>query len=201
MQPLPILVKTYFPGEVILNTNKIKLTDTWKNSLSGLVLSWRKGFYLQSMDMIETNKKYYFDRRQPFLFQSQTSALTGPLLLSTLCFLYLSFIHTPFLYSLSICTVFFSLWLLISLWNIKINQGLVNILTIDKEWVQKVEKKQGSITILGTLPSQASYTFVAFLPWKVQNKLSLTEKLFSGLYFGRHSLPISATFTFHIQTV
>ena len=182
--------------------SRIQLQDTWKARAQVLPLSYRKEFYLKPIDMIETDRRFFFDRRQPFLFQSMISILFGPSVLSGLAFLYLNTVHTPVSYSLPIVIAFFVLGSLFLSWNIKINQGLVNILTIDKEWIKKTEKQRNSTIIEGETPQGGSYSFIRHLPLDIQNKLSFTEKLFSGVYFGGlNPLPVSASFTLQIQKI
>lgn len=202
MQVLSELVKIYFPDERVIAMNKVKLQDTWKVSMGNLPISYTKMFYLKSLDMVETDRKYYFDRRQPMLFQSKISVIFGPIILSFLIFVYLNYVHTPLSYSLPISVAIFLFGSLLLGWNIKINQGLVNILTINKEWIQKSKQQGNLIVIYGEIPQGGSYSFISHLLTDIQNKLSFTEKLFAGVYFGGlNSLPVSASFTLQIEKV
>lgn len=201
MKSLSEVVKNLFPNETIITEAKVQLQDSWKNKIGAFPVSYGKYFYFKPMDMIETDNKFYFDRRQPFLFQSQISSLVTPLVITVVLFVLLYyFLHTPINYSLPISLFALILWEFFVAINIPINQGLANILTIKKDWIKTIEEKDERKIIEGEIPEGNLYSIIFFLSPEEQKKLSFLDKFFGGVYFkALNNLSVSANFTLIVK--
>jgi hypothetical protein len=199
MLQLKSLVEQYFPKEKVIFKEQVIFTDSWTAKLGKLPVSAAKQWYLKPIDMIETDKKYYFDRRQSYLFQSKLSLLINPI--ASFVFLYILFSIFLTKVTMPAIIVIFVLSIVVdilsAIWNVQINQGLVNILTIKKEWVKNKKSENGETILEGEIPEDdTGYSFAHFLTQEQVNKMSLNDKLFSGRFLGNLRNMVSARFTF-----
>lgn len=177
MMNLKQAVTQYFPQEIILQEKTVKLTDDWVSPLSKSHF-----FYVTPIDMIETDKKYYFDRRSSYIKSSQIGSIVSPILV--LCMLLLLWITvwkaTP--QALTIVILIPVMFAVINKLNVKVNQGLTNILTIDKQFIHNIHNEDGKIIIEGEMGSADSYAFPYFMSEKDKQDVGQLDKLFSGLF-------------------
>jgi len=191
MVSLKQAVESYFPNEKIVNTSSVNLTDEWKVNL----LSRSKYYYLTPLDFIETDKSYYFDRRQPYLKTFTPSLFIGPILLVGFILLlwFTVFGRTPQSFVLIIVVCIFAL--IPPFINRIINQGLVNILLIKKGWIKKSEVNNGSNLLYGEIPKGNNYSFANNID---SNNLNTWDKVFSGSIF-RNIKGLSRSLEFHLS--
>jgi hypothetical protein len=204
MIQLQDVVRQYFPQEKVLNKEKVTFSDSWSGKLNNVPVSKSKYWYLKPMDMVETDKKYYFDRRQPYLYQSGLSFIVGPIAIFFALYILFTIVLTTVPFPVMVFLVMLSIILsvLTSLWNTKINQGFVNILTIKKEWVQDKKSESGETILEGEMPAgDTGYSFAHYLTQDQVNKMTFNDKLFSGRLFGNLKNMISAKFTFRYKPV
>ena len=172
MESLKDLVQKYFPDEHIIKESNVKLRDTWVAKVGRLPLSASKLFYLKPMPMIETDGKYYFDKRVPMLFQSILSIFIGPLWL--VAFLLIIQTLTKVSYPIELFFALFLLGILVGIINTFISKSsIVNVLTLNKSWISE-NYKEGEETILkGIIPAGgASYFLSSHIPEeKLGNKI------------------------------
>lgn len=74
MESLETLVAQNFPEEMIIQRARVKFRDTW-SSFGSIGVQW----YVFPMDMLETDQKFYFDKRQAYLAQAKVGLIIGPL--------------------------------------------------------------------------------------------------------------------------
>jgi hypothetical protein len=169
-------INKYLNDEKIVKESKDTLTDTWEGSLSKA-----KYFYLFPLDFVETQKYYFFDRRDAYLKMNATSLFVGPLMLGGFAFLLWLFAWGQSTQSLSLVIIACFVGFIPYLFNRRINEGLVNIVVLKKEWVGEAVSEDGKLILKGTLPAGNNYSFAYLLEKKDQEKMSFWDKLFSGL--------------------
>ena len=92
MKKLLEIIQESFPKEKIQKEFTGVLKDSWIGKVGKFPTSSAKYFYLKPMAIVETNKSYYFDKRQPFTYQSKLSFLIGPTILVVVLFLISTYI-------------------------------------------------------------------------------------------------------------
>ncbi len=202
METLQNLINKFFPNDTDVKYSKVTLKTTGTSSLNNIPLSYGKHFFLKPIAMAETNKRYVFDVRDSLLFQSKLSSLVGPFWLGIPSFLLLYFLlNTPLNYSLVISLTMAICSLVTSIWNIRINQGLVNIFVINKDSVTKQQTEGVNLIIEGTFTNPNSFSLANYVP---TNLLTANDKIFSGKIIVGKALssgPVSLNYSYSIKTV
>lgn len=196
MKQLREVIANYFPQEEIKHSSKIILKDSWSADVGKIPIGRSKYFYLKPMDMLETDKKFYFDRRQPYLYQSRINIVIAPVILIIALYLiarYIWKIDMPLYIGVFVIFIAFS----VSAINIFINQGVANILVICKEWVQKTYQEGEEFIIEGEMPKGGSYQFGSYVTNIKRAKLSLLDRIFTPII--NSFVPVK--FTFKIKEV
>lgn len=183
MLSLISVVKLYFPKSKILKISRVKRVETYHSGFKNLSLGWfgwSKQFYFKPMDMIETDEAYYFDRRQPYRFQSALSIFIGPLWMAGFIWL-VSKIYNSYTIPLQFYLLVVALGVVVGLLNLVTNFGLVNIFIIKKESVKEV-LAEGEYTVLkGVLTPNDSWTILTFLNESHVKNLGLMDKFYQFL--------------------
>lgn len=171
MQSLKAIVEKIFPDEIITSELNIKLRDTWKTAF-GI----RKSFYMKPIQMVETDKKLYFDKRATMRYQSLISTLVSPIWIS-LVLLLLQFIFHPnfpiWFYGVNII-----MSIVIGIINLLINiYTILNIFVIDKSWIDTRDKEKDAEIISGHIPrGNHSYVLSSFLSKEQKATLSYLDR-------------------------
>lgn len=169
MESLKALIKFYFPDENILRETTVKLSDTWTAKVGKLPFSSSRFFYKKPMPMIETDNKYYFDKRVPLLYQSLVSIVLGPL--SLMIFFFVIQVLTHAQYPMLMYIAIGVLGIIVGILNTFINKkSLLNIYVLDKAWITETYTQEDAVVLKGTIPmGKASYFFYSHIP---EEKLS-----------------------------
>lgn len=197
MERLSTLITKHFPNEVIKKQVKVRLEDTY--IMFGGISRY---FYLGPVELVETDKRYYFDRRKAFLIFSKIGILITPLAFPAMIYLLSRFIwRVPFSNDLLIFC--FTGGLLIPLFSLVKSRSLLSVSVIKKEWIKETSFEKDRIVIKGRKPRGESDYFVHFLPEAERRKLSFFDKFFSGLIFGDSikKLFISMRFVYKFREV
>lgn len=196
MKQLREIITDYFPQEEIKRFSEITLRDFWSADAGKIPLSRSKFFYLKPMDMVETDKKFYFDRRQSYLYQARITTVIGSVVLIIALYViakYLWKIELPLYIGIFVVLITLS----ISAINIFINQGVANILVICKEWVQKTYQEGEEFIIEGEMPKGGSYQLGSYITNIKRAKLSLLDRIFTPII----NSPVPVKFTLRIKEV
>jgi len=179
MTSLNEVFKQYFEDGQIIKVKKVWLTDSWSGNLSR-----SKYFYLSPLDFLETDKFYFFDRREAYLQMNRISSLVSPFFMGGVALFLWWSAWGKTAQSFFLVVIAFLLGFFPYVSNKLINAGLINIIVLKKEWVQEIKKNDESTFLKGTIPPGQNYFLVYLLNREKQSKLSFLDKLFSGLYFG-----------------
>jgi len=202
MNKVSSLIQEFFPEEKIQEEYKGILRDSWAGKVGKFPVGKSKYFYLKPMDIVETKECFYFDRRQPFAYQSKVSFFTTPIFL-VVAFMLISRFFWNLSSPILLFVIVFGIGILIALLDLKINQGLVNIVVLKKNWITD-DKTKGEWRVLeGKTPEGEGYSFIHRISEERRVKVSLLDKLFGGVFIYRliKKIPTSAQFTFRIKKV
>jgi hypothetical protein len=165
MQSLNELVKKYFPNEEIIREANVMLQDTWKGRVARFPISFSKYFYKKPLPMIETDQKFYFDRRVALIERSIMQIFKSPLI--ALVFITFFYIFTDVTLTLQNYLVITILIIFTGLLNILLNRSSIeNILTIEKAWIDEGTKVSGKTVLKGLIPKgyEKNYFFYSHIP-------------------------------------
>lgn len=180
MLSLKEVIQKYFSDEKIVKEAKVRLNDSWSGSLSRA-----KYFYPFPLDFIETEKYYFFDRRGPFGKMNRVSLLLSPLLLGGFALILWLYVWERSSQSFLLVFVAFLIGFLPYFFNKTINEGLINIVVLKKEWVNDTSMDGESKILRGLVSGGDNYSIIYLLETEDQNRLPYFDKLFSGFYLRR----------------
>ena len=83
--------------------------------------------------------------------------------------------------------------------NVKINEGLVNIVVLRKNYIEEVKIEEEWKVLEGTIPKGGAYSLIYYISIEERNKLSLLDKVFGGIYLGNLIKKISPSVNFVVR--
>ncbi len=169
METLIKIVQKLPKDNTICSNSTYIVKDSWKRKLLGITIGFGKYRYIEPLQVIETEKSFYIDRRPAFKKQSILSIIPSFLI---------GAISFYFAYTQSITVLYFFALIAITLplINMRINNTDTNVLKISKEWIKEIINDGDKKILIGILPAGVIYTMRNFrslnIPYRLGDKIS-----------------------------
>jgi hypothetical protein len=183
METLKEIIRNSQDDKDILLNKPFIVRDNWKTKFSSLPVGFGKYRYIVPLQIVETEKNIYIDRRSAFKKQSLISII--PSIIIGIVPLYFAYIKgIPFLYLFSLFSF------LMPFVNYIISSKNKSILKIPKKWIIQDTETKNERTIKGKIPpgktcilhtSTPSSKFISKLETilKINKEFSITLKRIS----------------------
>jgi hypothetical protein len=152
------------------------------------------------MDMIETDKKLFFDRREPLMFLSFISIFISPAWFILFLFIMSKLIKEPINFSVYITAIILALG--VGLINFILTRSISYILTVPKDLINqsRTENNKTSLDLKLNPGEHYLFTFPTNMSQEQRANLTFLDKLTSGLLFGESIFTLLNTSIFSIKT-